>query len=45
MNGWLKKTRDGKPFLSLAFKPKQETPDKSKSRASRAEDLNDQIPF
>jgi uncharacterized protein (DUF736 family) len=23
-NGWLKKTRDGKPYLSLSFKPKNE---------------------
>lgn len=42
VNGWLKKTKDGKPFLSLAFKPKQETPDKSKSRT---EEFSDSIPF
>ena len=22
LNGWLKKTKDGKPYLSLSFKPK-----------------------
>jgi hypothetical protein len=22
VNGWLRKTKDGKPYLSLAFKPK-----------------------
>ena len=42
VSGWLKKTKDGKPFLSLAFKSKQQTPDRSKSRA---DDFNDTIPF
>jgi len=42
VSGWLKKTKDGKPFLSLSFKPKQETPDRSKSRADA---LGDSIPF
>jgi hypothetical protein len=26
LNGWLKKTADGKPFLSLSVKPKTEAP-------------------
>ena len=43
MHGWLKKTKDGKPYLSLAFKPKVEKP--AASNKSLAEDLDDQIPF
>ena len=28
VNGWLKKSKDGKPYLSLAFKPKEAKPQK-----------------
>jgi hypothetical protein len=42
ISGWLKKTKAGDPYLSLAFKPKQKTPDRSKSRA---DDFNDEIGF
>jgi hypothetical protein len=42
ISGWLHKTKDGKPYLSLTFKPKNEAVDKSKPRA---EELNDAIPF
>ena len=42
ISGGLKKTKAGDPYLSLAFKPKQETPDKSKSRT---DDFNDEVPF
>jgi uncharacterized protein (DUF736 family) len=38
LNGWLKKTRDGKPYLSLSIKAKQET-------ASGGGSLDDAIPF
>jgi hypothetical protein len=38
VNGWLKKTKDGKPYLSLSFKPKTE-------KANPPVDLNDSIPF
>jgi hypothetical protein len=37
INGWLRKTKDGKPYLSLAVKPKNE-------KAKPAE-MDDAIPF
>jgi hypothetical protein len=43
ISGWLKKTRDGQPFLSLAFKPKDG--DDAQPKKSRADDLNDSLPF
>jgi len=50
VNGWLKKTKDGKPFLSLSFKPKDtDTKPKdgglsgSRPRASAPDDSD--IPF
>jgi hypothetical protein len=43
VNGWLRKTKDGKPYLSLSFKAKQDKPVASKK--PRADDLNDAIPF
>jgi hypothetical protein len=47
VSGWLKKTKDGKPFLSLSFKPK-DTETKPKdgglSGKTTADDLGD-IPF
>ncbi len=51
VSGWLKKTKDGKPFLSLAFKPKGEarpkpTDGKMKPRSMKDElDDGDSIPF
>jgi hypothetical protein len=42
VSGWLRKTKDGKPYLSLAFKRKQEAPDRSRSRA---DEFQDSIPF
>jgi hypothetical protein len=44
VHGWLKKTKDGKPYLSLAFKKKSEQPAASEKK-SPAEDLDDRIPF
>jgi hypothetical protein len=41
VNGWLRKTKDGKPYLSLAFKPKQE----SSGDTSRKQNADDEIPF
>jgi hypothetical protein len=39
-NGWLKKTKDGKPYLSLSFKPKDERATKnSKHRASADDEI------
>src|SRR5262249_3892353 len=43
VNGWLRKTRDGKPYLSLSFRPKQDKP--AASTKPRADDLNDAIGF
>jgi hypothetical protein len=42
VNGWLKKTKDGQPYLSLSFKPKDAAADKSKSRA---DEMDDEIAF
>jgi hypothetical protein len=38
INGWLKKTADGKPFLSLSVKPKA-------GEAGPKPELDDEIPF
>src|SRR3954451_961449 len=38
LNGWIKRTKGGKPFLSLAVKPKVAAPE------SKPE-LDDEIPF
>ena len=54
ISGWLKETRDGDPFLSLAFTPKEEnerrsaTPAKYNSSGRKVDgfdDLDDNIPF
>lgn len=49
VSGWLKKTKDGKPFLSLAFKPKGEKPQpttsKMQPRGSMKDELDDEVPF
>lgn len=52
VNGWLKKDKNGRPFLSLAFKPKgeksQPTTSKMQPRGSMkdsAPDMDDEIPF
>jgi hypothetical protein len=42
VHGWLRKTKDGKPYLSLAFKPKQES---SGGGGSPRRDMDDEIPF
>jgi hypothetical protein len=38
LDGWLKKTKDGKPYLSLSVKPKTEAPD-------RRPEIGDKVPF
>jgi hypothetical protein len=43
VHGWLKKTKDEKPYLSLAFKKKNEQP--AASNKSRADDMSAGIPF
>jgi hypothetical protein len=43
VSGWVKTSKAGKKYLSLSVKAKAEKPPASKK--SRADDLNDQIPF
>jgi len=43
VNGWLRKTKDGKPYLSLSFKSKQDKPPASKK--PRVDDFGDEIAF
>jgi hypothetical protein len=49
VSGWLKKTKDGKPYLSLAFKPKNADgaaqSKKSAGGGSAARDFDDSVPF
>jgi hypothetical protein len=42
VSAWRREAKSGKRYLALAFKPKQDAVDRSKSRA---EDLNDAVPF
>ena len=42
VSGWLRQTKDGKPYLSLAFKPKEEAVDRSKPIGDA---LGDSVPF
>jgi hypothetical protein len=47
VKGWLKKTKDGDPFLSLSFEPKgekQPTTSKMQPRGGGG-DMDDNIPF
>jgi len=43
VNGWLRKTKNGKPYLSLWFKPKNA--DTAKPKQNIRDDLRDQVPF
>jgi hypothetical protein len=43
ISGWVKTSKAGKKYLSLSVKAKAEKPPASEK--SRADDLNDQIPF
>jgi hypothetical protein len=48
ISGWLKKSRDGQPYLSLAFKPKNADAAKPKQSAgggAHPHDFNDEVPF
>jgi hypothetical protein len=49
VSGWLKKTKDGDPFLSLTFEPKGEkakpTTSKMQPRMKDELDEGDEIPF
>ena len=44
MSGWLKTSKKGIKYLSIAIKPKDEI-DKTKPKASRADEMSDEIPF
>jgi hypothetical protein len=43
LNGWLRKTKDGKPYLSLSFKKK--IPEAAGRGESRQVHFNDEVPF
>jgi hypothetical protein len=51
VSGWIKKDRNGKSFMSLAFKPKEEQkpapkkPDPISSGRLPHDDMDDAIPF
>jgi hypothetical protein len=52
VSGWLNKTKDGNPYLSLAFKPKDGDAAKPKNETAKSDgggarphDFDDQIPF
>jgi hypothetical protein len=49
VNGWLKKDKNGKPFLSLSFNPKDKTIPVAKADGKnvvgRGDDMSDEIPF
>jgi hypothetical protein len=48
VNGWLKKDKNGKPFLSLSFNPKDKTIPVAKAdgqRVSSRQEMGDEIPF
>ena len=42
VSAWRRVGKSGKPYLSLAFKPKEEAVDRSKPRA---EEFQDSVPF
>ena len=51
VSGWLKKSKEGKPWLSLSFRPKVRlagplvTRGNAPQRDDRSVDLDDEIPF
>jgi hypothetical protein len=50
VNGWLKKDKNGKPWLSLAFKLKgekqpQPTTSKMQPLGRGRDDMDDEVPF
>lgn len=45
VSGWRKKTKDGKHWLSLAFKPKDERASVRDDAGQGPVDLDDDIPF
>lgn len=45
LSAWLKKSKDGKPFMSLAFEAKDEKPVADRGRQDAADDFDDDVPF
>jgi hypothetical protein len=49
VNGWIKKDKNGKPWLSLAFKPKGDLPKATTGKMQPVgggrSDMDDEIPF
>lgn len=48
VSGWIKQDRNGKPYLSLAFKPKGQAakpPAPAAPRKSTKDDFDDFVPF
>lgn len=43
VSGWIKETKSGDKWLSLAFKPKEEAPRKTQPAINKAD--QDEIPF
>ena len=43
ISGWVRTSKNGKKYLSLSVKPKQEKP--AASKASRADEFDDSVPF
>lgn len=45
LDAWLKKSKDGKTYMSLSIKPKQPQSEKPETTAAASSDPNDDIPF
>ena len=45
VSGWLKKDKNGNPFLSLAVKPKEVAPRQSSAPTRKSAPTHDDIPF
>ena len=46
VNGWIKQDKNGKPWLSLAFKPKEAAPRPAAKPTPRRDDMDgDMVPF
>lgn len=45
VNGWVKQDKNGNPWLSLAFKPKEAAAPKRQTGGMSDAAMNDEIPF
>ena len=45
VSGWLRKSKDGQPYLSLAFKRKNGTAQPKKAASGGSAAFDDEIPF